>query len=143
MYFESDYNFCMMLCYLLSLFKNIMFIVQLLSTKIISSDYHSLGEIWKIVYVFDSKISENIKMMSLEVGEYDWICDTLICRMNVHWIQKIFLLTLNTFSCIPIPWHHEKAVRWRTSHATLHHSFITTVITTQRLVSYWPFSLIS
>ena len=61
--------------------------------------------------------------------EYDWIHDTLICRMNEHWTFTVCLLCHieTVFSRIPILWCHEKAVQYRTSHAASPHTFITIV----------------
>jgi hypothetical protein len=58
--------------------------------------------------------------------EYDWIHDTLICRMHEHWAFTVCLLCHieTVFSRIPILWCHEKVVQYRTSHATSPHTFI-------------------
>ena len=80
-------------------------------------------------FLFREMWTGNIETMSLEMIIWPWIRDTLYEWLSIT--QSLCLRCLHTCRCvllrISMIWRHDKVDWERTTHATSHHCFITTL----------------
>jgi general stress protein CsbA len=96
---------------------------------------HATGKTWYKVLYQHTVYVISLSNISIKANDKGWIkmCTILSRRLQfVHDVTLFFsvhspMSGYCVLSHIPMIWHHVKVVRQRTSRATSHHSFITTV----------------